>query len=279
MSRFWRMPQQGSDENSWAQYNDAHIKEAIGECNVIVYDDSDILKISKGRIGIDDDTRIGVSILDTVTIIDYSGINTSHWAELYMTVSAANATFTILQMIDTNGMVVPTDFKNAWDSAKGGYYINSARRCIALVYVDSAGKIGGIINMYNNMEGYNGYCYTNSGKTGYVNWQVTKDTFKKWGIAEIPSWNMDTTPSIAIPGSFTFIGIKCIHMSAIIFDDSGDPWPISYVSTGGSLGGSLSMGSGGNMAAYRVGGGIFDNAGFNDPGVVPRGRIYCEFIE
>lgn len=200
-NRFFRRPVEGSDENSWAQYNDAHILEAIGECNVKLYNDAGALKVSKGRIGINDGTHEGVCIIDTVTTISLVPVTNNNWAEIYMTVSGPNVTFTAVNTntgVDIYWYSLPSTFIAGFDQTKGGYYINAARRCIGLIKLDASGNLESIINVLNNEEGYNGYSFYDNNEEIKLLWRTTKDIYKNWGEFEIGDWDMLATETINV---------------------------------------------------------------------------------
>lgn len=277
-NRFYRRPVIGSDENNWAQYNDAHILEAIGECNVTVYDNAGTLTISKGRIGINDGTHEGVCILDTNSTPDTSGVAASHWAEVYMTVSGANVTFTVLQMADTDDWTIPSTFKNAYDYEKGGYYINSARRCIALIWIDSNGDLNGIINVLNNCEGYNGYTYKDDFGDALQNkkiwWDIKKNVFKKWIDFDIGSWDMDADAFTVIRTGIdkTYLRVTEVY----IIGDTGIDWS-SLVHGGYVRYYTLGL-SADRIHLIRNVGGPYDSINFDD-NTINRGYVRIEVTE
>jgi hypothetical protein len=283
-NRFYRRPEVGSDENSWGQYNDAHILEAIGECNVKLYDDAGVLKVTKGRIGISDGTHEGVCIIDTVTTISLVPVTNNNWAEIYMTVSGPNVTFTALDTdvgIDINWSELPPDFLAAYVPEKGGYYINSARRCIGLIKKDSGGNLESIINVRNNEEGYSGYSYYDNSENKKIVWNCHKDYGRSWADFEIGVWDMDADNSVDV--TIPSIDVSRIfNISAVVFSDSGtstypsptfenlaDPRLIDMGVTRATTAGID------RITVARRTGGLFDSVDY-DSAVINRGYVYFD---
>lgn len=277
---FWRRPITGGDENSWAQYNDAHILDAIGQCSLKAYDNAGTLNISKGRCGINNGASEGVSIIDTVEVVDFSGIANSHWAVVYMTVSGAVPSFGITQRAETDSTVVPAAFTGAYDTEKDGYYIVAARRIIAMVWIGSTGGLDGIINVQSGQEGYNGYVYVDSGQTKKLMWNVTKGSYRNWGIYEIGDWDMVATASVSITISVDRTKIR--HISVLVRGDTAaiDISPLDKASSAtGICAGTYNLtGVLNNAFLARVAGGAFDNINY-DSTSYNRGWIYFEIEE
>jgi len=277
---FWRKPISGGDENNWDQYNDAHILEAIGECNVTIYDNGGTLTISKGRIGINDGTNQGVAILDTEETPSIAGIANSHWAEVYMTVSAGSVSFTVLQMADTDPSIIPSTFTGAYNPEKGGYYIVATRRCIALIWKGSGGNLDGIINVLNNSKGYNGYCYLNNAQTEKMMWQIIKESFRNWAIIDIGDWNM-TGFQVVVNHSITNWK-KIRNMDVIIRNDPNTGRRVLNtfynVPDPNLLHGGIREFTSTTITLERRTGGVFDSTDY-DSTTYNRGWIYCELAE
>ena len=154
---FYREPITGADDNQWAPYLLAQIREAIGHYTAKLYNDAGTLKITKGRIGIDNETHQGVSDIDTVTTISLAGVTNGNWAKIEMTVAGSSVTFTAMDTstgVDTNLYLMPSAFTGAYDDEKNGYYISVTKRCIGIIYKDSGGSLQIVINALDNKEGY-----------------------------------------------------------------------------------------------------------------------------
>lgn len=153
MSTFYRKPTLGADRNQWAPYNDAHINTALGEQSAQLYNDAGTLKIGKGRIGINDGTTTGVSIIDTVTTISMALVSNGNWAKIEMTVSGTAVTFTALDIAGaTTENVLPATFLAGYDQAKVGYYLSANKRCIGVAYKDAGGNLVAVVNAFDVTE-------------------------------------------------------------------------------------------------------------------------------
>lgn len=146
-NHFYKKPTEFSDNNLWAPKAEEMMKTSgIGVLTTRLYDDSGTLKISTGRIGINDGTVEGISNIDTVTTISIAGVSSGNWAEVYMSVSSTVVTFAAIDISGaTTEQDIPSDFLNAYVSTKDGYYINSARRCIGIVWKTGGGALSHII--------------------------------------------------------------------------------------------------------------------------------------
>lgn len=154
---FFRKPIIGADDNTWALYNDQFILTAIGSCRSFLYDDSGTLKISIGKIGIDNGSIKGISDIDTITTIDFSGVPTSNWAKIEMSVSGTGVSFSASDIAGkTDPAIIPVEFTSSWDGSKEGFYISADKRCVGLIYKSSVPDLACIINVKDNQKGYIG---------------------------------------------------------------------------------------------------------------------------
>lgn len=179
MSTAFRFANEGADENTWAQYVLAMERINIGVNTCKLYNDGGVLKLSKGRIGIDDGTQPSICEIDTVETIALTG-NTSQWQEVYMTVAGTAVSFATADIVGaTDPRFLPAGFTGVYNAEKEGYYINADRRCIGIVWVNAAGTLEGIINTLNNADGFEGYAltddandwiYTYSKYKGFINY-------------------------------------------------------------------------------------------------------------
>lgn len=161
---FFRKPIIGADNHSWAPFNDAFIKDAIGNYSSYLYDDSGILKVAKGRIGISDGTNLGISIVDTITTIALSSVSNSYWAKIEMSVSGTAVTFSAANITgETDPSSIPAVFGTAWDGEKNGYYISTNKRLIGVVWKNSSGTLNGVVNVRGNDNGYIGSSVDDTG--------------------------------------------------------------------------------------------------------------------
>ncbi len=155
---FWRKPIVGGDDGAWGPYNDEQNKDNLGVYTASLYDDSGTLKITTGRIGINDGTNIGVSVIDTVTTISLAGVSNSNWAKIEMTVAGSSVTFAAADIAGaTTASSLPAGFTGAYDGEKGGFYISATKRCLGIVWKNAGGTLEGVINTIGSQEGWTGY--------------------------------------------------------------------------------------------------------------------------
>lgn len=144
---FFRLPKENGDENTWAQYVLALEKNAIGDYTSYLYDDSGVLKLSLGRVGINNGTTSGIVLNDTITTISIAGVSNSNWAAIEMSVAGITATYTATDIAgETEEYSIPSDFTGNWDYDKNGIYITSTKRTIGVIYKNSGGTLSTIIN-------------------------------------------------------------------------------------------------------------------------------------
>jgi hypothetical protein len=203
---FWKVPVDHGDTNIWGPKTLKNIKFSTPDITSYIYDDSGTLKVSDGWIGINDGTVEGVSEIDTVTTISISGVSTDNWAEIYMSVSGTTVTFAAVDIpgATTEGDI-PTTFLNSYNREKQGFYINSARRCIGIIWKTGGGALSHIINTHpgglqSDTFMKNIYAYDSGGITmrDYNRnvWLSCVDGGKKIGVFtdDVESW--DATYSV-----------------------------------------------------------------------------------
>jgi len=192
MSQFFRNPIAGGDNSVWASYLLAQIKNSVGEYTSYLYDNAGTVTLSPGRVGINDGTNEGVSIIDTVTAITLTGAN-SLWYKIEMTVSGTAVTLSATALADNDPALLPATLTASYVTAKQGFYHIATRRLLGIAWKDATGVLGGIINCQNMVNGYRGYVYldspTNEAKM-YYDW--CQDCYRRW-VEYTPStkWNMN----------------------------------------------------------------------------------------
>jgi len=267
-NEFFRKPIIGGDNNAWAAYNDAYIKNAIGDYTSYLFDDSGTLKVSAGRIGINDGTNLGVSIIEetAITLSGTAGI----WQKIEMTVSGTSVTFTATDIGGaTNPAIIPPTFVAAYNASKGGYYMVAAARTIGVAWVDSAGDLYGVVNCKDGVYGYEGSADIGSTVTIGVDvmyWdQTTAEHKRKYVLTR--AWNMDTTAGIThshkLPDEQKVKGISAIvrngasSVEILPQVDEVNQWQLSFSSISSTL-----------ITVNRFTGGSFDDAAWNSATLV-----------
>lgn len=212
---FYRKPIEGGDQDGWAPFAEAFMEIAIGEITCNLYYENGKIKISKGRIGIDNGSLKGSIIVDTIVSLDFSAIGLDNWAKIEVSVSGTVPTFTIEEIVGaTDRTAVPTEYTGAFDLEKGGYYLSSTKRCIGLYYRAgvSSSRYGIIVQKDHGKEGYKGVLDLYGGGGGHFAFAEveedytyhirTTDSFamtkKVRVICTIPGWDMPTDASKVI---------------------------------------------------------------------------------
>lgn len=130
-NRFLREPITGGDDGSWAPYLLA-LTEAggIGALTAYLYNDGGALKLSAGRIGINDGTNKGVCEMDTVQTISLAGVSDSTWAKIEVSVSGTAVTVAATEILGATRPGRITNLVSSYNAEKGGVYITATKRCI-----------------------------------------------------------------------------------------------------------------------------------------------------
>jgi hypothetical protein len=246
-NQFWRFPVEGGDDGAWAPFADEHLRGAgTGSYSCNLYDDSGDLKISKGKIGINNGTVEGIADIDTVTLISLAAVTNGNWAKIEMTVSGTNVTFSAADTdtgVDTDPSTLPTGFTGGWNGEKQGFYISATKRVIGLAWVNSSGTLEGVINVLQSIEGYMGYSISDDANDNkysfwknandldeevthermmYVDDSGTKSIVKVYTkVIEIGDWNMDTSTAKTVSHGLDDVE-KVISLDVLIRTDSGE---------------------------------------------------------
>jgi len=155
-------PATGGDSGIWGPKELEQNRMTLGAITTKLYDDGGALKMTVGKIGLDNDSKKGSVWYKSIVTISLAGISTSTWAKIELSVSGTSTSITALDIAgETDANVIPTAFKNSYDPEKGGYYISTTKRCIGVVYVDALDALANIINVNSVQEGF----YGNGGNT------------------------------------------------------------------------------------------------------------------
>lgn len=154
---FIREARDGGDRGIWASYELAQNRLRLSSISSYLYNDAGTLKLSTGRIGLDNDSQKGACLIDTITTISLASISNSNWGKIEIT---NNGTGIVLSAADISGATdettLPAAFTGAYDGEKGGYYIDATKRCIGLVWKNAGGTLEGIVNCLSGSS-YIGY--------------------------------------------------------------------------------------------------------------------------
>lgn len=142
-----REPIDGGDSGVWGQYELAHNRLSQGLNTRDLFLDGATLKLRKGKLGLYDGTTRWVILNTADATIAIAGLTVSCWARVELSVVAGVVVTEITSIAgQTNPSVVPSTFTGAYDGTKGGYYISATKRCVGLVFINSAGAVATIVN-------------------------------------------------------------------------------------------------------------------------------------
>lgn len=275
---FYPKPVIGGSINVWGTYLDMLVRAGgIGALTCELYNDSGALKLSKGKIGINDGTYEGVAVIDTITTIDTTGMTANNWHKIELSVSGASVTIAIAAIAAaTDESVIDAATKAAYDYEKAGYYLTDTKRLLGVVYLRTALAPGRIVNCKSGKLGFKGIKIIDYYTSAYVISQV----YLAKVIFEIGNWNMNisgggsATKTIQLNNylgsSAAHLGKKIRNAYVIIRDDTDANYlPVNESENGadpGLLAGGITYfltGATSMVLSCRTGG-EFDNASYNE---------------
>lgn len=171
---FQREPIDGGDFGVWGSPELIQNRAgSIGQLTSRIYSDVGKLKVSKGVIGFDNNSRKGVAIIDTVTTISVAALTASRWALVEMSVSGTTPSFSVTSLAAESdpGAIPTTEFTDAYDPEKGGFYYVSNERLLGLIWINSGGALEGIVNCLPFVNGYQGYSISDDALDQYYRWE------------------------------------------------------------------------------------------------------------
>jgi len=151
------------DYNAWGPKELAQNEPMTGVLTSKLYLDGLDLKLSVGSIGLNNGSSIGICKIDTVTTISLAGLTISEWAKVEMSVVGTTVVLAITSMGITTPHILPTAFTGSFDGTKGAYHIVATKRCLGIVFINSAGACAGIVNPMSFIDAYDGYSTSNDG--------------------------------------------------------------------------------------------------------------------
>lgn len=160
-NRFQKFNPDGGNIGLWADPEHEILRLGLGTCTAYLYNDAGALKLSTGRVGLNDGSQEGAVILDTVTSISLVGLTVSCWARVEV-----SRTFTtpVLEITSIGGATdpaaLPAGFTGAYDGNKQGFYVTATRRCVGLAWLNAAGTLEGVVNCLHG-HAYAGYSQSN----------------------------------------------------------------------------------------------------------------------
>lgn len=153
---FIREAIENSDIDVWAQYELAQNRRSDGVLTAYLYEASGDLLLAKGKIGYYGDVLRGVLENDANETISTAGLSSYNWAKVEITAGGISGTLSISDIAgETDPDTLPTSFVNGYDGEKGGYYLDSNKRTIGLIYWTGY-RILYIVNCLSGTDGYIG---------------------------------------------------------------------------------------------------------------------------
>lgn len=279
-NRFVREPIEGGDQNSWAAFLLSQTRMSEGVITGQLYNSGGTLKVPACKIGINDGTNRGVAEIDTITDINLAGVSNETWAKIEMTVSGTSVAFAAADIVGaTDPTTLPSEFKNSFNAEKGGFYIDSDKRCIGLAWLNGSGVLLAVINVKSHEKEW--WASQIGLHTNTIHEQIGPG---QGFIINIGDWDMNADETTNFNhGLDVFIdAIKSIDGIIRRDDDVGDQY---YYGIPSAIIGSTSQ----NIAfstitptaifLLRLNGGMFDNnqfdkASFNRGWIVARMRDF-----
>ncbi len=165
---FTREPKNMLDPNAWGPYEKAQNRRILGSLSSFLYAAGAELKklvVNKGVIGIDTNTVAGTINITENTTIDISGLAKNNWLKIEASIINRDGFINAAEIVGaTNRNEIPTDFLNAYDAEKNGYYIATTKRVIGLVWINEYNNDALIIvNANSLLDGY----FSDYNKFGY----------------------------------------------------------------------------------------------------------------
>jgi hypothetical protein len=251
----------GGSLNTWGTTLNTLLQAGgIGALTAELYNDGGTLKLSMGKIGINNGvaTGIGVAIIDTITTISTAGMTAGLWHSVEMSVSGTAVTLTITPIVGANDeSVIDAATKAAYDYEKTGYYLTASKRLIGVVFLRAALALGRIVNC-------------ESGKLGFKGIEI-EDYISSAGVLskkyiatiqfQVAAWNMDTTNGVTYNNPFSITNYK--DSKCFVISAGGDIQHLEYCDSAGNMQGSSYRTSLSSTSVDRLTGGNFDSATWN----------------
>jgi hypothetical protein len=280
---FTRLPIPGGDNNNYDTYVMQQIRRgSIGGNNIDVSNSGGSLNVELGFAGINDGVTEGAIQVTVAGSQTLAGSTAGVWHALEFSVSGTAATFYLTALAgETDESFMSLTMKGYYDAVKCGYYRIPSRRILSFVFVRVGNALGRIVNTENGVKGFKNIQMVDYSIAGDT--KVTLTKYFATYIGEIGAWNMDSTDRKAIPQPIYPIisAQKWRGIDVYIFDDFGVSYklmayadPTSSGNPGNIQGGIVLYGA--NYVLFRVVGGYFDSAQFDDA-IINRGIVVVEY--
>lgn len=196
MGTFQREPLNGGDTDIWGNKELSQNRLSIGNYQAELFDDSGVLKISAGRIGVYTGSAYGTIYNSASETIDISLITSGIYALITAVISGTSVLYQAEDIAGaTDPDVIPTALTDSYNYDRAGYYSGN-NRIIGIVWKTLGGALGGIINVNNGVSGYVG----KKGSLQPVNNIRGIETADI--IGTIKPWHKSLTGSAELPGEW-----------------------------------------------------------------------------
>lgn len=266
-----------SDASQYLEALNLLFGRGLGIYTSYLFDDSGTLKLTEGRIGLDNGTGKFNFNIPSVVTIDISSVTSGHWFAIELSESSGLPVFTALELTETTPEFVPPTFKNSWDDSKTAFHINPTKRTIGIGFKDSGALLSGIINCYDNMFGYYGKIFIDLPKNDFYKIDKKINYFSKQFKIYIGSWAMTATVSVAFTLNIPIDKINDIACY-IIADNLTQIRRIEYANSPSGTSGVCYFSATNTLTVSRYDGSIFDSVGHDNP-LINRGYIYIDVEE
>jgi hypothetical protein len=159
MSDFFRRQAADGGENGiWADFEEDQNAPARSINTLVFYNNAGALYRKPGKVGLDNGSNKGViTFASDVGPISLAGLTASRWAEVVVSVVGTAPSMTLFSIgTGTDPATIPAAFLAEAEYAKMGFYRSGTARTLALVWINAAGNLEGIVNMLDGIA-YAGY--------------------------------------------------------------------------------------------------------------------------
>jgi len=250
----------GGDADVWAPFEQAQNHLAIGSHTRYLYLLGGALYLSAGMSGLYDGSQYYNISNAAARSLNIASLTASLWATVELSVVAGNVVTTLTSLLGFNNpAVIPTTFTGAYDPTKGGHYITGTKRCVALLWINAAGQVAGIVNAVGGVNGYSGYSTSdNASLVNYPWFQI--DTSFTIPQSATTVWK---TANYTIPNQAADITVYCTggrtvtlpsavlnaYVSCRVIKSDDNAWWVNIASVAGTL--SSREGNGVTQATIR----------------------------
>jgi len=147
---FYKEPTIASDLGIWGTKELRQNQATMGLITAKIYNDSGVLKLTTGVVGLNDGSMNGTFIFDSVSTLDFSGVTNGYWFTIELSRTNATPVFTCTRIESATSQGVSPVIDTYYNPLKGGYYITATKRLIALAWKTAGGLLEAVFNLMSN---------------------------------------------------------------------------------------------------------------------------------